>query len=87
MKGKEPVVSGLPEAESRDQSWMNPPSNRAALPKAEYNEFNPPPDSPKPKPTPEEQTLAYVRAIHGFLLWASMGGIAILVIYLLSLIF
>lgn len=33
---------GIPEAESDDQSWMNPEVPKK-LPVAEYNEFNPPP--------------------------------------------
>lgn len=36
---------GIPEAESRDQSWMNP-RVPPRPPTAPYSDYNPPPDPP-----------------------------------------
>ena len=36
---------GIPEAESSDQSWMNPQAP-PKVPVAPYSEFNPPPERP-----------------------------------------
>lgn len=36
-------MSGLPEAESNDHTWMQPDAPTKQLPVAPYSEFNPPP--------------------------------------------
>lgn len=58
---------GIPEAESDDQSWMDPaPSKKRAAP--EYNEYNPPPVVKDPVAYAEA-----VRQIRKSFVWIGLG--------------
>lgn len=73
---------GIPEAESRDQSWMSPavPPKR---PQAEYSEFNPPPVAPSSRAESDDEAVVYLRRIYRFLIGAAIGGLVGLTLYLL----
>jgi len=60
---------GLPDAESSDQSWMQPSTPaRPVLPKAGYSDFNPPPDPPKMRTLTDAERSAKLRSAVLYLL-------------------
>lgn len=58
-------MPGLPEAESSDQSWMEPEPPKK-LPVAGYSEFNPP-----PVPAPDREASA--RHMRKAILWLAVS--------------
>jgi hypothetical protein len=68
----------MQDAESSDQSWMQPETPKK-LPVAGYSEFNPPPQL---RPIANDQPVDYTRKIYRFLVGAAIGSIVGLVLYI-----
>lgn len=73
-------MSGIPEAESDDQSWMQPQPKHGPLPRAGYSDFNPPPHNATP--SAQEQTADYTRRIYRFLMGAAIGGVIAFILFI-----